>query len=441
MIKNILKATLAGLAIILGIGAGALTSNESHAAYNERNTKGWNVKSPETMTVNGGTFTVKAYFSNDNKSAWIYNIKINDGESVKKLKIPATVKGKTVTKIGWVYVPRETDDEYDNEFNNTLFGSTVEQSHGCSGYTKKISKIESMTIPATVTEIQPSSFSGMKSLKSVRIPDGVECLPYQLFYGCTSLQKVKLPASMKELSPNAFADCYKINKMTISSANKNYKITNKCVVTKKDKKLVFCYGSGTTYKIPKGIRILGSHSFDTCTAKTVHIPASVNQIEAVAFSMGGDYSKRYVQDVTIDEENMVYARDGQTIYNKNDNSLSVAIITGKKSESVFRMSNNVEKLTNNQNYVSPDKILYGVNTVYLSENLKEVGYLGWGIAQNTNNLYYTSRELPEIKKTMEGYAHLPIFCNLYVPESALDDYKSLYEKYDELSCAGSWNTY
>lgn len=34
MIKNILKATLAGLAIILGIGAGALTSNEAQASYN-----------------------------------------------------------------------------------------------------------------------------------------------------------------------------------------------------------------------------------------------------------------------------------------------------------------------------------------------------------------------------------------------------------------------
>lgn len=246
---------------------------------------------------------------------------------------------------------------------------------------------------------------------------------------------------MKELNPNAFADCYKINKMTISSANKNYKITNKCVVTKKDKKLIFCYGSGTIYKIPKGIRILGSHSFDTCTAKTVHIPASVKEIEAVAFSMGGDYSKRYVQNVTIDNKNKVYARDGQTIYCKKDNSLSVAIIKGKKSKSVFRMSNKVEKLTNTQNYVSPDKIIYGANTVYLSKNLKVVGYLGWGIAQNTNNLYYTSKELPKIKKTMEGYAHLPVFCNLYVPKSALDDYKSLYEKYDELSCVDSWNTY
>lgn len=68
------------------------------------------------------------------------------------------------------------------------------------GYCRDNSKIKTMTLPATVTEIDPTAFSGMRALTKLDIPDNVKVLNAETFYGCSGLREVKLPENLSEIS-------------------------------------------------------------------------------------------------------------------------------------------------------------------------------------------------------------------------------------------------
>lgn len=66
-------------------------------------------------------------------------------------------------------------------------------------------KSGNFTIPASVTSIAESAFSGCKSLISVAIPDGVTTIREHTFSNCSSLLSVTLPASVTAIRESAFA--------------------------------------------------------------------------------------------------------------------------------------------------------------------------------------------------------------------------------------------
>ncbi|MBQ8922282.1 MAG: leucine-rich repeat protein [Oscillospiraceae bacterium] len=68
------------------------------------------------------------------------------------------------------------------------------------------SKIESVTIPETVTTISERAFF-CSMLKTVTIPASVTVLPESAFYYSENLQSVTLPATITEIGENAFGAC------------------------------------------------------------------------------------------------------------------------------------------------------------------------------------------------------------------------------------------
>ncbi len=65
----------------------------------------------------------------------------------------------------------------------------------------------SFTIPSTVTTIAPYAFENCAALRSVIIPSSVTLIDEGAFSGCASLSAVKLPDSVVQLGDNAFARC------------------------------------------------------------------------------------------------------------------------------------------------------------------------------------------------------------------------------------------
>jgi hypothetical protein len=448
--KKLFKTALSLAAIVIGIGVVSLSTDTVQAydysyeafisSHPDHDVTGWNIQAAETEVVTGSAFTYHAYPSNDNQNAWIYKIDvdINQKENAASMAIPEKINGKTVTRLGWVLEPKADKTTYILDFNSNIFGEVVEKAHGVTGSFGGVSLITQMSIPDSVAMIQQSCFSGMSNLKKIVIPDGVETIPREMLYGCRSLKEVRLPRSLKEFSAEPFDDCNKISSFTIDSANTKYAINGKCIVEKDTGSLVLCFASGKKYNIPKGIKTLKKDSFNICRAKRIHIPASVTKIEGYAFSSYIDYTKRYVQDVTVDKKNKVYARDGQSIYNKKDGTLSISILNKKN----YKMSDKVKKLTEDQNYVVGGTPQTGVKNLFVSKNLKVVGYMGWGVVQNyAKNIYYTGMKTPKIMKSAEGYARLPIFKNIYVPKKANKKYIKMYKKYKEYDSVDSWHTY
>lgn len=456
MIKNKIKIFMAVIASIICMGAGMIIGTQSNAAVKNNpnsNVKGWNISAPETTRAPGSAFTYNVYPSTNKKSAWIYHIDVDPNMDYSTLNIPQTINGMTVTRLGWVYVPSKNDDFLDtDEFNQTIFGAIVEQCHGASGSyiplgdnlrnrTYISMSVSSITIPNTVTQLQESTFSGIVNLREITIPDGVSVIPAELFYGCSSLESVKLPKALNSIDPSAFTDCHKLQNMELSNECQTFKIMNKSIVNKNDMSLVYCYASGDKYNIPKGIKTLKTFSFTNCTAKNIHIPASVKKIEQKAFHRSNGYSSRNISNMTVSKKNKVYAKDGQTIYNKKNKTLTVAIITGKPDETKYVMSNKVKKLTICQSTINMDEWEEAIENLYVSKNLKKVGFRGFGVVFNANNVYYTSKKVPKLLKTNKTWSPLPIFTNIHVLKEANAEYKKLYKKHHCLGNVDKWNTY
>ena len=65
----------------------------------------------------------------------------------------------------------------------------------------------SYTIPAGVTSIEVSAFSGCRSLTSVSILESVTSIGVSAFSGCSSLTSVSIPDSVTSIGDWAFSGC------------------------------------------------------------------------------------------------------------------------------------------------------------------------------------------------------------------------------------------
>ncbi len=103
-------------------------------------------------------------------------------------------------------------------------------------------KLKSISIPATVTEIEDRAFENCRMLSSVTfakngaltrignwafynnheltnivIPEGVTEVGHAAFYGCTYLKEMTLPSTMQTIADNAFSQCQKVSKITVNA--------------------------------------------------------------------------------------------------------------------------------------------------------------------------------------------------------------------------------
>ncbi|MBQ6165630.1 MAG: leucine-rich repeat protein [Clostridia bacterium] len=100
------------------------------------------------------------------------------------------------------YPEGKTDTEYTIPASVTSIGSSAFS--GCSS-------LEGVTIPEGVTSIGSYAFSGCSSLESVTIPEGVTSIGNYMFSGCSSLMSVTIPGSVTSIGYRAFYNCSSLN--------------------------------------------------------------------------------------------------------------------------------------------------------------------------------------------------------------------------------------
>ena len=76
-------------------------------------------------------------------------------------------------------------------------------------------KIESVTIPDSVTMIGGGAFFGCESLKNITIPDSVKSIGTGAFSSCKSLTSIDIPDSVTSISDWAFSSCTSLKNITI----------------------------------------------------------------------------------------------------------------------------------------------------------------------------------------------------------------------------------
>lgn len=380
------------------------------------------------ITETRGAFTYHAYVSKDKKKCWIYYIEIdkNKKKKAKTLAIPSRIKGKKVVRIGYSW--QEIDDE-DCEFFSNIFGVTVEVAHECDGYSSELKYIKKLKIPDTVEEIQETCFSGMDYIESVKIPDKVKKLNGETFYGCDRLKKVTLSKNMKEFYPIDFMDCPKLKTIKLSSKNKTYRIENGVVIQRKDSKAVWAVPAQKKVVIPEGVKSVGAYTFYSGMAKKIHIPSTVEKMEEYAFEA------QSIENITISDANPYFALDGQTVYNKVNKSLAIAIVNKK---GFLRISNKVTRLKSKFSVAGR-----GVNILVIPESVKEAEAEGFDFDRldSMEKVYFLGKEPIKLLNKSDGYASLPIFTEVYVPKGTLETYKKWYKKHDCLDYVDAWHTF
>ena len=212
----------------------------------------------------------------------------------------------------------------DAEFYKNIFNVWIEEAHDCDGYIRSLKKTQNLVIPKSVKEITNCAFSGMRSLKKVTIPSGIKKISRSMFYGCRKLQTVNLPKKLQEFDKSVFLDCPAIKTMKISKSNKQIQIKNGAVLSKDGTRLIWILPTRKNYTIPRKVNTIAGCAFEDCEVKNLNLPATVTVLEANAL-----YSPS-MENVHVDSQNPVYAKDGQCVYDKKTGELITAIVKDDK---------------------------------------------------------------------------------------------------------------
>lgn len=251
--------------------------------------------SRKTYTVTKGKFKFYAHLSKDKKKSWVYLVKPKKKKaSPTSLKFPKKIKKAAVTRIG---ADMSIMGDNDPQFYKNIFDIWVEYAHGVDGFCRANSKIRTMLLPSTVTQIDDTSFSGMRALTKVRIPDKVKVLHAETFYGCKKLKEVKLPKNLSSFSNYlCFADCPKLDKVTLSRKNKKFAVSNDMLMSKDKKTMIWAIPKKTTITVPDTVQSIESGAFFNSQVKNIQLGKEVTNLKS------GSISGTKIETVTIAEE-------------------------------------------------------------------------------------------------------------------------------------------
>lgn len=125
-------------------------------------------------------------------------------------------------------------------------GITVIGSHAFAS-----SGLSSVTIPGTVSTINPNTFEACTNLNEVTLSENVTSIGEDAFNGCSNLEKIHFPKTVTGIDSRAFAGCTKLKSVAL----------------------------------PEGYSPIKTGTFSNCANLTsVYIPGNVRAIEVNAFS-------------------------------------------------------------------------------------------------------------------------------------------------------------
>ena len=135
------------------------------------------------------------------------------------------------------------------------------------------SRLTSLTIPSSVTEIDESAFEGCSGLTSLTIPSSVTWIGRSAFEGCSGLTSLTIPSSVTRIGESAFEGCSGLTSLTIPSS-----------VTWIGRSAFKGCSGLTSLTIPSSVTSIGKSAFDGCSGLTsLTLPSSVTRISESAF--------------------------------------------------------------------------------------------------------------------------------------------------------------
>lgn len=229
----------------------------AYTDYGEKYFYGRFYPSLEAIYISDGVEQV--VFGND-----CYGLSINREfcENLKKVYLP-----DSVTRLGYGL--------YDD-------GILVGCEYGFAG----CKALESVRLPAALTELGDETFIGCESLKNIKIPDGVTALGDNAFEDCTSLESVSLPDSVTELGDSVFKNCASLESINLPDS-----------VTTLGKSAFENCTSLKSVSLSNGLTEIAYSDFRHCESlESIKFPDSITVLEGYTFA-----SCYNLKNVTLNE--------------------------------------------------------------------------------------------------------------------------------------------
>jgi hypothetical protein len=194
---------------------------------------------------------------------------------------------------------------------------------------KSCIRLTSVTLPESVTLIGPSAFSGCINLACVNIPAHVTQINKQAFQGCSSLTNITIPASVTSIGwhygVDAFDRCRSLLAIDVDPANTVYSSIDG-VLFNKSQNTLYQYPGGKTggCLIPKTVTAIQETAFSGCSGLTEFLVDPLNR----AFS-------------SLDG---VLFRNGVSLFNVFDSGNKTLIACPAAKTGSYVIPNNVLKL-------------------------------------------------------------------------------------------------
>jgi hypothetical protein len=250
----------------------------------------------------------------DGHEAVVLQAELSEPQSLdvrKTVAIPETVAGTNVRAVAggtfnashWlqsVRIPASVTQIGMNAFANcsNLVSVTIEhdgKSFGLSrinrfAFGNCVSLVDiNLTNAIHLSMIDRGAFSGCKSLKFIALPECCRRLDEFVFRGCENLREVMLPVTVEEVPGSAFIECVRLREIKIAPGG-NFLFENGVLYDKTKRKLIRCLLDDhvQSVKIEEGIMGIMPNAFGGCKhLKNVILPSTLKHIGEFAFCGSG----------------------------------------------------------------------------------------------------------------------------------------------------------
>ncbi len=143
------------------------------------------------------------------------------------------------------------------------------------------SRITSLIIPETVTEIEVNAFECCYSLETVEIRANISTIPDGCFGACDNLKSITIPSSVQRIGSKAFVCCHKLTDIRIDG--NNFIVEDGAIYSANGSTLIAYPSASGNVKVSDTVTSIAKEAFEGCLAESITIPSSVTSIGILSF--------------------------------------------------------------------------------------------------------------------------------------------------------------
>ena len=200
--------------------------------------------------------------------------------------------------------------------------------------------LSSITMGNEITEIGGSAFAGC-GLTEIQLPSGIMSIGEEAFAG-NKFTEIIIPSGVSKLGAGAFSGCELLQSISVEENNNNFSASNGVLYDKVGTTLLLCPGGKegsytlprrttkiaesafkdckkiTELILPSGLTTIGGKAFSGMNLTNIEIPAELERLSPDAFA----YCSK-LTEITVDEENTVFAAADGVLCDKNKEKVLV----------------------------------------------------------------------------------------------------------------------